>query len=75
MTPNSIAVEEKVKPLHIKHIMEQIGLTDDDFEYYGKFTGKIRLEVMEKLKDKPDGKLIIVTAIEFGVIFSPHFYF
>jgi len=60
---NSVTLEEKVKPLHIKHIMEQIGLTDDDFEYYGKFTGKIRLEVMEKMKDKPDGKLIIVTAI------------
>ena len=56
-----IAQEAKMKP--IKEIAEQIGLSEDDIEYYGKYKAKINLEVLDKLKDKPDGKYIDVTAI------------
>jgi formate--tetrahydrofolate ligase len=56
-----IAQEAKLKP--IIEIAKSIELDEDDIEYYGKYKAKIKLEVMEKFKDRPDGKLIDVTAI------------
>jgi formate--tetrahydrofolate ligase len=44
-------------------IAKAIGLDEDDLEMYGKYKAKIKLEVMEKFKNNPDGKLIDVTAI------------
>jgi formate--tetrahydrofolate ligase len=56
-----IAQEAKMKP--IIEIAEQIGLSEEDIEYYGKYKAKISLDVLDKLKNKPDGKYIDVTAI------------
>lgn len=47
----------------IVEIAKQIGLTEDDIELYGKYKAKIKLEVLEKLKDRPSGKYIDVTAV------------
>ncbi|WP_297522442.1 formate--tetrahydrofolate ligase [uncultured Clostridium sp.] len=47
----------------IVKIGEKIGLTEDDMELYGKYKCKINLDVLDKLKDKEDGKLVLVTAI------------
>jgi formate--tetrahydrofolate ligase len=55
-----IAQEAKLKP--IKEIAESIGLTEDDIEYYGKYKAKIKLEILDRLKDRPNGKYIDVTA-------------
>jgi len=41
----------------------KLGLTEDDLEFYGKFKAKISPDVWRRVKDKPDGKLILVTAI------------
>ena len=48
---------------NIQHIDNSIGVTEDDLELYGKYKAKINLNIMKKLKDKKDGKLILVTAI------------
>ncbi|MFQ6127808.1 MAG: formate--tetrahydrofolate ligase [Thermoplasmata archaeon] len=56
-----IAQEAEMKP--IVEIAQSIGLEEDDIELYGKYKAKIKLEVMEKFRDRPDGKLIDVTAI------------
>ncbi|MCR4945068.1 MAG: formate--tetrahydrofolate ligase [Clostridium sp.] len=56
-----IAQEAKMEP--IVKIAEKINLTEDDIELYGKYKCKISLDVLEKNKDKKDGKLILVTAI------------
>jgi len=56
-----IAQEAKMEPI-IK-IAEKINLSEDDIELYGKYKCKISLDVLEKNKDKKDGKLILVTAI------------
>lgn len=42
---------------------QKLGLTEDDLEFYGKFKAKISPEVWSRVKDNPDGKLILVTAI------------
>ena len=47
----------------IQNIAESIGIPDESLELYGKYKAKINLNIMKKLKDKKDGKLVLVTAI------------
>lgn len=61
LTDVQIAQSTTMQP--IKEIASRIGLTEDDLELYGKYKAKIALETIAKLNDKPDGKLILVTAI------------
>ncbi|HJW90821.1 MAG TPA: formate--tetrahydrofolate ligase, partial [Anaerolineales bacterium] len=56
-----IAQEAELKP--IKMLAEEIGLLPAELELYGDFKAKVRLEVLNRLKDVPDGKYIDVTAI------------
>lgn len=49
--------------LPIKDIAEGLGISEDEIINYGKYKAKISLDVYKKLKDKKDGKLILVTAI------------
>jgi len=56
-----IAQEAKMKD--IIEIAAKLGLSQDEIELYGKYKAKISLDVMEKLKDKKSGKVILVTAI------------
>ena len=56
-----IAQNAKMKP--IKEIGEKLGLCEDNLELYGKYKAKISLETINSLKEKEDGKLILVTAI------------
>ncbi|MFZ3063599.1 MAG: formate--tetrahydrofolate ligase [Actinomycetota bacterium] len=56
-----IAQEAKMKP--IVEIAEGIGLSEDDIELYGKHKAKVFLGVLQRLKDRPNGKYIDVTAI------------
>ncbi|MBM7855988.1 formate--tetrahydrofolate ligase [Desulfohalotomaculum tongense] len=56
-----IAQAHKMKP--IVEIAEKMGLTEDEIDTYGKYKAKIKLEVLERLADRPRGKLIDVTAI------------
>lgn len=61
LTDVQIAQSAEMKP--IKEIAEQLGLGEEDLELYGKYKAKISLETISKVKDNPDGKLILVTAI------------
>ena len=56
-----IAQNAKLKP--ISEIAADLGLSEDDIEPYGKYKAKISLNVLKRLKDRPDGKLVIVTAV------------
>lgn len=57
-----IAQETTMTP--IGQIAESIGLTEDELEYYGKYKAKVDYNLLEtKYKDTPNGKLILVTAI------------
>ena len=56
-----IAQEAPIKL--ISEIAETIGLTEDDLELYGKYKAKVTLGVLERNKDKPNGKYIDVTCI------------
>lgn len=60
-TDIQIAQEATLKP--IKEVATLLGICEDDLELYGKYKAKISEELMEKTKDNPDGKLVLVTAI------------
>lgn len=49
--------------LPIEDVAKKLGIERSDLELYGDYKAKIKDELFEKLKDKPDGKLILVTAI------------
>ncbi len=60
-TDIAIAQEAKMSP--ILEIAASIGLNEDDIEMYGKYKAKVSLDVWERVKDKPSGKVVLVTAI------------
>ena len=47
----------------IKHVAASIGIGEDDLEFYGKYKAKLSAELWDKIKDRPNGKLVLVTAI------------
>ena len=61
MTDIEIAQNSELKP--IKEVAASIGISEDDIELYGKYKAKLSDECIERFKDRPDGKLILVTAI------------
>lgn len=58
-----VQIAQEAKMLPIVEVAKQIGLGEDDIELYGKYKAKISLDVYKRLADKPDGKLVLVTAI------------
>ena len=60
-TDIQIAQEARMKP--IVEIAKEVGLAEDEIELYGKYKAKASLSVYQRLADKPDGKLVLVTAI------------
>jgi formyltetrahydrofolate synthetase len=56
-----IAQEATLKP--IIQIAEELGIREDELELYGPYTAKVKLEILDRLQDRPDGKYIDVTAI------------
>ena len=56
-----IAQQTELKP--ITEIAEQVGLTADDLELYGKYKAKVSFDAIRRLQSRPDGKLVLVTAI------------
>ncbi len=61
LTDIEIAQQAKMNP--IVDVANGLGLTDDDIELYGKYKAKITMEKIKELESKPDGKLVLVTAI------------
>ena len=58
-----IEIARNTELLKINEISEKLEINENDIEMYGKYKAKINEKVYEKLKDKKDGKLILVTAI------------
>jgi formyltetrahydrofolate synthetase len=56
-----IAQEAVLRP--ITEIAADAGILDEELEQYGRFKGKVSLSILDRLADRPDGKLIITTAI------------
>ena len=60
---SDIEIAQTVEMKLITEVAESLGLNHDDLELYGKYKAKVSLAVWERLKDRPNGKLVLVTAI------------
>ena len=60
-TDIEIAQEAVLEP--IGKVAASIGIEEDALEYYGKYKAKLSDEFLKSIEDRPDGKLILVTAI------------
>jgi formyltetrahydrofolate synthetase len=61
--PSDIEIAQEAVLTPIKEVAESVGLTEDDLDYYGRYKAKVHLDVLDKFKDRPQGKYIDVTAI------------
>lgn len=58
-----VQIAQEAKMIPINDVAAKLGISDENLINYGKYKAKVSLDVLEELKDKPDGKLILVTAI------------
>lgn len=58
-----IEIAQEASLEHIRDVAAGIGIQEDDLEFYGKYKAKLSDDLWEKIKDKKDGKLVLVTAI------------
>ena len=58
-----IEIAKSIKLEKITKIAEEIGISEEELELYGKYKAKISNDVKEKIKNKKDGKLVLVTAM------------
>ncbi len=58
-----IQIAQDAEMFHIKEVAASYSIAEDDLELYGKYKAKLSDELIEKTKSNPDGKLILVTAI------------
>src|SRR5450755_2374351 len=61
--PSDIDIAQAATPLPISQIAAEAGILPDELEQYGKSKAKVHLSIGERLKDSPNGKYIVVTAI------------
>ena len=58
-----IQIAQEAQMLPIKEVAANAGIAEDDLEFYGKYKAKLSEDFWDKIKDNPDGKLVLVTAI------------
>lgn len=58
-----IQIAQEAQMLPIKEVAERAGIAEEDLEFYGKYKAKLSEEFWDRIKDNPDGKLVLVTAI------------
>jgi formyltetrahydrofolate synthetase len=61
--PSDIEIAQASELKHITTIAEELGLLPEELEQYGPYKAKVKLDILERLKDVPNGKYIDVTAI------------
>lgn len=60
---SDIEIAQKAHMLPITEVAAKLGIGEDDIELYGRYKAKLSMDLIKRVQDKPDGKLILVTAI------------
>jgi formate--tetrahydrofolate ligase len=60
---SDIEIAQEAKMLHIREVAKKLDIEEDYLEYYGKYKAKVSPALWEKIKNRKDGKLILVTSI------------
>ncbi len=63
VVPSDLDIAQAAKLIPILEIASKLGLSQDDLELFGKYKAKVHLNVLDRLKDRPNGKYVDVTAI------------
>lgn len=58
-----IQIAQEAQMAHIRDVAATVGIEEEELEFYGKYKAKLSDDVWERIKDRPDGKLVLVTAI------------
>ncbi|TAH66935.1 MAG: formate--tetrahydrofolate ligase [Anaerolineaceae bacterium] len=58
-----IKIAQEARLDHISNVAKQLSISEEDLEFYGKYKAKLSNELWDNIKDRPDGKLVLVTAI------------
>ena len=60
---SDIEIEREANMKPIREVAELLGMSEEDLELYGKYKAKLSDDLWNRVKDRPDGKLILMTAI------------
>ncbi len=60
---SDIMIAQEATLKHIKEVASTVGITEDELEFYGKYKAKLSDELTARVQSNPDGKLVLVTAI------------
>ncbi len=60
---SDIEIAQSAELMHIRDVAASLDIGEDDLEFYGKYKAKLSDELIERVQSNPDGKLILVTAI------------
>ena len=63
MMKTDIQIAQEAELMHIKDVAASIGISEEELEFYRKYKAKVSDELWENVKDRKDGKLVLVTAI------------
>ena len=63
MMLSDIEIAQKAHMLPITEVAGKLGIGEEDIELYGRYKAKLSMDLIKRVQDKPDGKLILVTAI------------
>src|SRR6478736_4080749 len=63
VVPSDLEIAQAAMPIPITHIANEAGILIHELEPYGNTKAKVRLSIMERVKRKPSGKYVVVTAI------------
>ncbi len=61
--PSDIEIAQAAKLRPIREVAADVGLSEDDIDFFGKYKAKVHLDVLKRMKDRPNAKYIDVTAI------------
>lgn len=60
---SDIEIAQSAQPLPIEDVAAKLGLSSEDISHYGKYKAKVDYRLLQRLADRPDAKLVLVTAI------------
>jgi formate--tetrahydrofolate ligase len=60
---SSLEIAQEAELIPIEQIAEGLGLEPDEIEPYGRFKAKVGLDVIDRLRDRPDGKIVVVAGM------------
>ena len=60
---SDLEIAQKTEMLPIKEVAASIGIGEEDLELYGNYKAKVKLDILDRLADRPQAKYIVVTAI------------